>query len=288
VIGLFLLPYALWAQTISDYLIINNIGTYAISTPQPVFPGEPPIGGPQVSADSDILSGVDHFPDHADKTYKVRYIGENEKPSPKVEVTQHIGGDSDRWLLHEVEDSYRDSDMETLGLLTDGTVMRKVDNNRVLWLGIGGASFTWVSNKVVIKISYTDLKGTKPEPSEVVQAYLAKFPSTITMTDTELKASTHSVQWIKDEMDRRLWLCDKWNAQYQTGQAQLNDLIYNLNRSMGVFLNYREKYFGVSAKADLKALFDYNRNNDLASFQTKLKEYKKWWAKHKDKHIFLR
>ncbi|MEN6421741.1 MAG: hypothetical protein ABFD76_07305, partial [Smithella sp.] len=144
-----------------------------------------------------------------------------------------------------------------------------------------GNGYTWVSNNVVIDVSYTDLKGNKPEPLEVVQAYLAKFPSIITTTDVEFKSNAYNIKWIKDEMDRRLWLCDKLNAQSQA------DLIYNLVSSMGVFLNYRQKYYGVAAQADLDWLSSYKQNNDIDSIQTKLTEYKTWWKANKGKSITL-
>ncbi|HMK49064.1 MAG TPA: hypothetical protein VK435_03345 [Thermodesulfovibrionales bacterium] len=100
----------------------------------------------------------------------------------EVQVTQHAGTDSDKWLLHEVEDGYRDGEMESLGRLTDGAILRKIDSNKVFWLGLGGGSFTWLNNNVVVKISYIDLQGMKQEPIEVVQAYLQKYPSTIPST----------------------------------------------------------------------------------------------------------
>jgi len=56
---------------------------------------------------------------------------------------------------------------------------------------------------------------------------------------------------------------------------------------MGVFLNYRQKYYGVKANADLEALFNYQQKKDIASIQKKLTEYKTWWAKHKGKRIHL-
>jgi hypothetical protein len=262
------------AQNISDYLILNDIGSYTKIT----------SGGPTGS----VLAGADHFYlDHSDTALGIADVNDAQKIWVEVQVTQHTGGDSDRWLLHEVEDSYRDE----MGLLTDGTVMRRILQNgvyiRFLWLGLGSGHFRWLSNNVVVDIEYTDLQGTKPEPIEVVKAYLSKFPSTITLTDADLKGNTHSVQWIKDEMDRRLWLCDKWNAQFQTGKVTQADLIYNLDRSMGVFLNYRQKYYGVSATDDLNAMSVYMQNNDLASIQTKLTEYKTWWSKNKGKSITL-
>ena len=123
---------------------------------------------------------------------------------------------------------------------------------------------------------------------EVVQAYLAKFPSTLTVKDdTEFKSADYNTKWIKDEIDRRLWLCDKWNLQFQAGKTTQADLIYNLNNNLEVFLNYRQKYFSVAAEADLTLLADYQQNNDLASIQTKLSEYKGWWNSNKARAITL-
>ena len=68
------------------------------------------------------------------------------------------------------------------------------------------------------------------------------------MTLPELRGNTNVTKWIKDEIDRRLWLCDKWNAQFQAGKTNQKDLLYNLHRSMEVFLYYREKYYSVAAK----------------------------------------
>lgn len=275
------------AQTTADYLILNDIGTYRISRPQAFFEGRPPIGGPRVNQnDSGVLSGSDHFQDHADTTYKVMHIDKTgTKPSPEVQVTQHTGGDSDRWLLHEVEKAYRSSKSEKLGMIIQATRLREFNGNKII--GRRGNGYTWVSNNVVIDISYTDLQGNKPEALEVVQAYLAKFPSIITTTDVEFKSNAYNIKWIKDEMDRRLWLCDKWNAQFQAGQTTQADYIYNLVRSMEVFLNYRLKYYNIAIDADIKALAGYKQNKDITPIKNKLTEYKTWWAKHKGDSISL-
>lgn len=263
-------------QNPADYLILQSIGQYSSS------------GKGRCGEGSGIIGTADHFDeDHNVTTCRTGYYFMQQDLAVSIKVEQHTGGDSDRWLLHEVEDNYHDDETETMGLLTDGAVMRKVNNQRVLWLGIGGGTFRWVSNNVVVSISYTDLQGTKPEPIEVVKAYLTKFPSTITITDAELKASAHNVQWIKDEIDRRLWLCDKWNAQFQAGQNNQNDLIYNLDRNINVFLNYRQKYYGMASENDIITLRAFIRANDLTSIQTKLTEYKTWWNANKGKSISL-
>jgi len=284
-IGLFLLPITVVAQNISDYLILNDIGTYRISKPESVFKNRPPIGGPRVNQnDSGVLSGTDHFQDHSDTTYKVMHIDNNGvKPSPEVQVTQHTGGDSDRWLLHELDAEFRDY----YGIPDLTYTIRTIDGNTIFVDAPGGRDYRWLSGNKVITLEYnTKTVSSTPEPLEIVQAYLAKHPSTLpSMTLLELRGNTNVTKWIKDEIDRRLWLCDKWNAQSQAGSVTQADLIYNLVRSMGVFLNYRQKYYGVSAKDDLEALFNYQQNKDIASIQKKLTEYKTWWAKHKDKSI---
>ena len=79
-----------FAQNISDYLITNDIGSYRKIT-----------GG---GATGSILAGTDHFYlDHSDTALGIAYVNDAQKMWVDVQVTQHTGGDSDRWLLHEVD-----------------------------------------------------------------------------------------------------------------------------------------------------------------------------------------
>lgn len=259
-------------QNPADYLILQSIGQYSNS------------GRGQCGEGSGIIGTADHFDeDHNVTTCRTGYYFMQQDMAVSIKVEQHTGGDSDRWLLHEVEDGYRRG-KELKATYGAPNPIRVIDNNKI-WFQWG--HYSWLSNNVVVSIDYTDMQGTKPEPLEVVKAYLAKYPSTIALTNDDAKANAHNVQWIKDETDRRLWLCDKWNAQFQAGKTTEKDLLYNLVRSIKVFLNYRQKYFSVASGADLKLLFGYKQNNDIASIQKKLTECKDWWAKHKDKSISL-
>ena len=280
-----LMPEPGSSQAISDYLILQDIGAYKLDKPEKMFPGEPPSGGPKASEGAGILSGSGHFPDHVDKTYEVMYLGGGAYASPTVMVTQHAGSDSDKWLLHEVEDGYRDDEMATLGLVTEGAILRKIDTNKVFWIGFGGASFTWISNNIVIKVSYTDLQGAKSEPLAVVQAYLQKFPSTIPAA--MVLDNAHDIQWIKEEMERRLWLGDKWVAQIQPSDPKLNKKLNAVVKSMNIFLDYREKYYGIAAKDEKNLLAGYLNQNNSVSIQSRLAEYKTWWTSNKGKSISL-
>ena len=272
---------------LNECLVANDIGKYTYD-----------LKYSRLGNAAGVVGGADHFKvDHVDSICSGEYSNINEIRglpvteaeekllSIDVQVTQHTGGDSDRWLLHEVEDSYRDDESETLGLLTQGARLREINGKKII--SLRGNGYSWVSNNVVVDIAYTDLQGTKPEPLEVIQAYLQKFPSTITSTPIEFKGNAYNVKWIKDEIDRRLWLCDKWNAQFQAGGVTQADLIYNLVRSMNVFLNYRQKYYGVAADADLKLLSSYQQNKDITSIQTKLSQYKGWWSSNKARSISL-
>ncbi len=63
-------------------------------------------------------------------------------------------------------------------------------------------------------------------------------------------------------MDRRLWLCDKWFLNLsikKDGEKQVREEILD---SMNIFLNYREKYFGVKAGDEKNLLAgDFTANN---------------------------
>ncbi len=272
---LLILQKASLAQNTNDYLITSDIGSYRKIT----------SGGPTGS----ILAGADHFGiDHSDTALGIAYVNDAQKIWIDVQVTQHAGVDSDKWLLHEIEDSYRDSD-NLNATIDEGVQIRSIDGNNIIFMSLyGGKSYIWLnSNNRVVNIQCSSCSNKKPEPLEVVQAYLAKYPSTITMTDAELKGSAHNVQWLKDEMERRLWLCDKWSMQLQLGKVSQTDMLQALVKNMTIFLNYRQKYFGVSATDDIAAINTYLFNNDGTSIKSKLTDYKTWWTKNKGKRISL-
>ncbi len=283
----FLLPASGFSQSFSDYLILQDISPYKLEAAQKVVGGY--IGGPRVFDGAGIIAPTGHFYlDHTDKTYEAYYEGGSTLSSVTVQVTKHSGSDSDKWLVHEVEDSYRDGDNSDnrLGLLSGaGVKIRDIVGSKFIYWGLGGGNYTWTSGQKVIEIKYTDLQRTKPEPIEVVQAYLQKHPSTIPSTFVFDQA--HDIQWIKDEMDRRLWLCDKWFLQITLKKADEKQVYQESVKSMNIFLDYREKYYGIKAADEKNLLAGYLSTNNGTGIKTKLKEYKDWWALNKDKAITL-
>jgi len=99
--------------------------------------------------------------------------------------------------------------------------------------------------------------------------------------------SAHDVQWIKDEMDRRLWLCDKWFMQLQLRKVDEKQVYQESVKSMNIFLDYREKYYGMKAADEKNLLAGYLNTNNGTGIKAKLKEYKDWWVVNKDKAINL-
>jgi len=274
-------------STLSDCLVTSDIGKYSFD-----------IGGANMGKGSGVVGLAGHFGiDHDDIVCTGEYSNIKEIEGLQIEearqkiigievqVTQHAGGESDRWLLHEVESGYRDPDVLE-ARLTAGTVIRLIEGNRVFNWGAG--TYTWVSNNnIVVRIEYVDLTGRKPEPIEVVKAYLRKFPSTITMTDEEAKSREHNEKWIKDEMERRLWLCERWFYQLQLGKVELRKTLREVVDHLRVFLDYRQRYYGVKASTEKNLLWEYLRANDGTSIKKKLREYKDWWLENKEKGIGL-
>jgi hypothetical protein len=265
-----LLPGRVLAGSASDYLIMQDMGLYK-------FMGKG--GGGQGSG---ILSPTDHFSkDHIDESYGGAYIDRIAKIGVNVEVTKHSGSDSDKWLLHELEEGFQKRD--SLGSAYAGkNPIRDFIGNRIFYMW---REYRWISNNIVVIIEASDPQGLKPEPTEVVQAYLQKFPSTI--PSSLVLDDAHKVQWIKDEMDRRLWLCDKWFMQLQLRKAEEKDVYRESVKSMNIFLDYREKYYGMKAADEKNILAGYLNTNNGTGIKTKLKEYKDWWAVNKEKAISL-
>ena len=277
-------PAHVLSQGVADYLILQDIGQFRLTKPEKMFPGEPPSGGPRTYDGDKSVYIARHFIDHIDKSYEVMYLGGGANSSPTVKVAQHVGGDSDKWLRHEIELPLR----TYYGIPGETFATRIIDGNTIIADGSGGWTYLWLSNNKVIEIGYTDLQLEKDEPLEVLKAYLAKHPSTLTpVTSYELRTAANETKWIKDEMERRLWLCDKWFMALQLEKAVLKEVLEESVINMLVFLEYRDKYYGISARAEKRLLWIAQEQKDGTTIKNKREEYKTWWKKNKDKRINL-
>lgn len=272
------------AQAIAEYLILQDIGAYKLDKPEKYLPGEPPSGGPRTYDGPGALAGSGHFLDHTDKTYEVMYLGGDSLPSPTVKVTQHINADSDKWLVHEVDADFR----SYYGIPAETYGPRTIDGQTVLEDSVGGAYYRWVSGHKIVAIKYSDAQLTKPEPLEIIKAYLAKHPSTLkSMKLSQLRSAESKTTWIKDEMERRLWLCDKWFMQLQLQKVNEKLVLEEAFNNMKVFLKYRERYYGIKSDDEENLIYTYFLQNSGTGIKAKLTEYKNWWGVNKGKAINL-
>jgi hypothetical protein len=275
------------ADDVSTYLILSDISPYKrlIQAYDAYSHKLKTILGYTGYPGSGVLAGADHFLfDHSDVTYETKYQSDELDIGMSVQVTKHAGSDSDKWLLHEVDTSFRNY----YGMPGKSYIVRQVNGNTVILYGAGGWSYRWISGNKVINIEFTDLEMTKPEPLEVVQAYLVKHPSSLPTLTAAIQRSVESkTQWIKDEMDRRLWLCDKWFMQLQLKKIEEKQVYQESVKSMNIFLDYREKYYGIKAADEKNLLAGYLNMNNGTGIKAKLKEYKDWWVVNKEKAISL-
>lgn len=260
---------SVYGQDISSYLITNDIGSFTVS------------GDPLAGKGPGMLAGTDHFyQDHTDMTFELDYFNLQTKVSTEVQVTNHADStDAIKWLLHEVECNFRRNPEQD----RFKGIVREINGNRIFTY-VRGTHYSWISNNIVVDIRYTDLHKTKPEPIEIITAYLQKFPSTMPPMIMDI---THDVQWIKDEMDRRLWLCDKWFMQLQLEKADAKQVYQESVKSMSIFHDYREKYYGIKAADEKNLLAGYLSASNGTGIKTKLAEYKNWWAVNKERMISL-
>ena len=202
-----------------------------------------------------------------------------------MQVTRHAGVDSDQWLLHEVEGSFRDHEEARLGMIVEDTMIRELVGSRIIFYGGGTVIYNWISNNSTVRIEYSNFSGPKPEPLEVVQAYLQKYPSTLP-ADFVFDAARNE-QWIKDEMSRRLWLSEKWFAWQSGGNVEMSKALDEVVDHLEEFLDYRQRYFGMNADQEKMELIAAKRVNDDVAIKAKLTQYKQWWEGHKGDSITL-
>ena len=132
-----ILPLSAYGESENEYLILNDIGNNKLKTHSidSITRKLKPIESHFISKNSGVVIGGGHFQDHLDMTYETTYLNHVDDIAVKVQVTQHAGADSDQWLLHEIERSFRYGDYEE-----DMTPskFRNIDGNNMFYSMLGG------------------------------------------------------------------------------------------------------------------------------------------------------
>ncbi|MDH4163982.1 MAG: hypothetical protein OEW15_15030 [Nitrospirota bacterium] len=270
-------------QDATDLLILQDIGTYTLSTPKKLIPGFPPVGGPLAQNNSGALAEVDHFPFHGDVTAKVFYHGGKGTASPTVTVTRHAGDEADQWLSHEVDAAFRNYGQPARTYILD-----TIEGNAVITRFIGGAEYRWLSGNTVVHIEYHDSTLGKTKPLEVIKAYLAKYPSTLRTTSyKDLVSKENKTAWIREEMERRLWLCDAWLKAIGAGTVRIGPGLSNIADSLKSFNKYRKKYYGLKSLPDERTIDGYAENLQGSEIKALVQESRTWWSSKRSGSLIL-
>jgi hypothetical protein len=154
--------------------------------------------------------------------------------------------------------------------------------------GVGGWCYRWLSGNHVIHIEYTDLQMTKPEPLKIVEAYLARYPPTLPpMTSERLRSSEEISKWVKDEMERTLWLCEKWFHHYETDGEEAERTNRIVKGFLETFVRYQEEFFPENTEDLEKRLLDIFLAVDIRGLRDVHSIYVQWWEDNKNRCISL-
>jgi hypothetical protein len=266
---------------VSDYLILSDIGSYGQSSKSEFMGIEFPNENKnlrEVDITTERLSDEQYF---SYKTYKTRYVCRHGKPSLIVEVKEFH---HTHWLLHNIQYDYRAHGPERLGLLIPGAQLRLIDGNKII--SSKGNRYSWISKNVVVGISSADLDDDKPEPLEVIRAYLGKFPSTI--PDSLAFNLYYDEKWIKDEMEKRLLISSYLfhmidTVMWSKEKKVLSQIVDNAN----IFLDYRAKYYNEQSKDEKQLLQQYLNVSNRKEIENKVRAFNQWWREYKGRRIYL-
>jgi len=262
---------------ISDYLILEDIGPYR-QTPEVEFMGKLVARKPACLQGGDDISGIYN-------SCRISYAGGAGNLSITVEARVYKSG---QWILHDLEDAFRDH--EKFHALLDPNVRVRTINGKNLFVASvgGGKTYTWGSGKNVrIEIRYSTYSKNKPEPMDVVKAYLAKYPSTMTLKESEFRSKAHSEQWLREEMNRHLWLAEQQFTLASAGISDINEVLKDIVDNLEMFLSYREHFYAVKASSNQEFLVERLDAEDAPAIKNLLNEYKTWWSENKTREFLL-
>lgn len=173
----------------------------------------------------------------------------------RVEVREYADAS---WLAHNVEGQLRHTaGGGRLGELSETAVV--ADGGALCLNGVDSRCW-WVNGSRVVAVS-------GGAPQQVMSAYLKSLPPTAS-------AFTADDAWAHDEMAR---LLDGARRRLElSAQSGERDQLPWINRELGTFLQYRDKYYGVAATDERLQLSKALQEQDDALLHSKLAEYQDW------------
>lgn len=210
------------------------------------------------------------------------------------------------WLLHEFEAQGRIGPTKDRfgGNVVGGAGQRRFEETLESDLHpVTHRDVAWLTgDSSIVQIEF-DLRGTGRTaeiPTDIVDAYLALYPSSLpdSITDTP----EHHTQWVRDEFRRILEYASRDLGLAHTGTAPTfrNQQLNAVHDWLQDFARYREAFYAtgsgeqfrydlmIAQQNNLKADgFTVDFDKQLAWAEQRLNECKTWWAAHESDPVQL-
>jgi hypothetical protein len=272
----------------SQVLILEDIGPYTWGGRHNIIPGFTALG----------ITG--RRPATGDQKLETSYRDRSREIGVQVTISTH---ENPTWVLHELEGMYRPHFDERFSegmSLIGGPGTRRFQLVMTFREAVSG-SVAWLSGEsTVVHIDFT-LRGanrTHEVPTEVVDAYLALYPSSL--PDSIQDTPEHHTDFIRKEFERILAYAARDLAVGQAGAEQAELSALDVEKWMTNFATYREFYFKVGSgeefrsevlEARIKNTPPGEHNVDYAKhfdwLEARLSEFQTWWAAHQNDPVQL-
>lgn len=246
-----------------------------------------------------ILTGSGRLGSPADEHVETAYRDRDRKIGVRVTVSYYA---DPSWVLHEFIGGR---------CRAASTVVGEAGKRRVEYIGRGLENVyghaMWASgDSTLVSIEFSR-QGADSElalPTEVIDAYLALYPSTL--DESLLDTRAHCKAWIPREMQRvleyawrdlgfaRIEPADPSKEYLREGWAD------KVVRWLTQLAELRERFYGVGDAAALRRELEWAQETDvkegtrkidwdkhLPRLEGKLKEFQQWWAEHRNDPVIL-
>jgi hypothetical protein len=188
-----------------------------------------------------------------DRKLETSYVDLSRNIVVDVTVSTH---EDPAWVLHELERQYRRALFP--GSFSEGLEIRASDGQRRFELQVTtristGGFVAWNSGETTtIQIEFTKRGEDRTPflPTEVVDAYLALYPSSL--LDSIQDTPEHHTDFIRKEFERILAYAARDLAVGQAGAEQAELSALDVEKWLTNFATYREFYFKVGSGEELR------------------------------------
>lgn len=282
----------------NDYLILHDIGDYKIAK----YKNISSTHNKRITDNYILKIGVTTFesvhliPDLKDISYMTEYSREKKENSfsfdnsrtndasktkrtrrsrfvsgcdnVEVSVIKHTGGESDKWLQHELAGNFIQQKGDIRDIQLENIEGKKVFIKIKYGFGSEDVIYAWLHDNAVFKIKSHREFDCACRPTEILTAYLKKFPPTV--------RSPNIMKWQNHHVAYELWLSKKWLEQIKDAEPIDDKILKIALKHIFLYLKFREKEYGIKAVTDKKGLWKLYLVKDLTRINKFVVDTEQW------------